>query len=547
MKTMSKHRIVLSAISLLCAFSVAGCSAGVGKNTAKSGSSSAAQGDEAGAWSKYSQPVTLTRAQMTFTGSQWQNGDTAENNPWTRAAKSQFNINLKDAWATDGSQYSTKIDLSIASGSLPDVFWVNCNQFQQVVKSGLVADLSGAYKTTASAETQALMNADEDTFNSGKVNSKLMGLSTQYFGVISQLNCVWIRQDWMQKLNLQAPKTMDDLINICTKFTNNDPDGDGKNDTYGLAVDKTLGSLTSLMCAYHAYTDTWLKDSSGSVVYSSIQPEVKTALQAYQNMYRSGIISKDFAVMDSAKATEDLVSGKVGVAIAGSSFGYAPGIDIIKKNGANAIFTPYAIPSSDGKTVKQAVGWPISNYIVVSKKCKNPEAALKMVNLYVKMANQSSSSDYSAYIQNERDWGAIPFQVQNPMADYNQFVAISKAQDSRDTSSLKPDQLGKYNMVIDWIDNKNPDSVGPYLQVSKTGAYSIMKSEVDNQDYVRTEFHGVSTPTMVQKGSTLGSMITQDYTKIIMGQSVSSFDDMVKQWKSLGGDQITKEMNASKQ
>lgn len=543
MKQTSLKRILAALLAASCVLSMTAC-AKSGQQTASSGSQ-AQQVEETnpGPFGKYKQTVTLTRAQMTTTATQWQNGDTATSNPWTRAAKDEFNIDLQDAWSADGSQYNNKINLGIASQTLPDVFWVDSNQLAQVVQSGMVADMTQAYEKYASKETKALMDADTETFDSGKYDGKLYGISTQHFGVISQMQCVWIRQDWMKKLNLQAPKSMDDLINICQKFVSNDPDGNGKADTYGLAVDKSLGSLYGLMTAYHANPGIWLNTSDSKITYGSIQPEVKNALSAFQSMYQKGIISKEFGVKDSDKVTEDLVSGKVGVAVWGSSFGYAPGIDIIKKNGADAIFKPYAIPSSDGQQVKMTIDWPVGNYLVVNKNCKNPEAAIKMINLHTRV-NQDAKV-YDEFLNNERSWGAIPFQVQNPMADYNQYVAISAAQDTRDTSKLKPDQVTKYEKVIDWIDNKNPDSVGQYLQVSKDGAYGIMKPFVDNQWYVRTAFHGVSTKTMTAKLSSLKTMEAETFTKIIMGQDVNSFDNMVTQWKNLGGEKICEELKAS--
>ena len=300
---------------------------------------------------------------MTTSASQWENGDDETNNPWTRAALDEFNIDLEDAWAADGSQYAEKINLSIASQTLPDVFWVNANQFQQVTKLGLVADLTEVYENYASDTLKGIMESDTETFDSGKVDGKLMGISTQHFGVISQMNCVWIRDDWMQKLGLEAPQTMDDLFEICRQFVENDPDGNGVDDTYGLAVDKSLDGLYTLMNAYHAYPGIWLNKEDGKIEYGSVQPEVKTALEAFQKLYDDGILSKEFAVADNAKMTEDLVSGKVGVDICGSSFGYAPGIDIIKNNGEDAIFKPYALPSADDQEVKQAIGGLVSNEV----------------------------------------------------------------------------------------------------------------------------------------------------------------------------------------
>lgn len=492
---------------------------------------------------RYEETVTLTRAQMTTSVSQWENGDDETNNPWTRLALEQYNIQLEDAWAADGSQYADKINLSIASQTLPDVFWVNANQFKQVTELGLVADLTDVYEEYASDTLKNIMDSDKEGFESGKVDGRLMGISTQHYGIISQMNCVWIRNDWMEKLNLEAPQTMEDLIEICRQFTKNDPDGNGVDDTYGLAVDKTLDSLYALMNSYHAYPSIWLTKEDASIEYGVVQPEVKDALTAFQKLYEEGILNKEFAVADNAKMTEDLVSGKVGVAIFGSSFGYAPGIDVVKNNGVEAIFKPYALPSIDGEPAKLSIDWPVGNYVVVNKNCANPEAAIKMINLYTGITNEGTAEQYNTFKNNERDWGAIPFQVQNPMMDYNQYVEISKVQDSRDTSSLTPDQLGKYEHVIAWIDNQDPDSLGQYSQVSAEGSYGVMKPFVDNEWYVRTAFKGISTDTMVQKMSSLDAMQNETFTKIIMGEDIAAYDNFVEQWSSLGGADITREMN----
>ncbi|MDG0808862.1 hypothetical protein [Cohnella rhizosphaerae] len=42
----------------------------------------------------------------------------------------------------------------------------------------------------------------------------------------------------MKKLNLQAPKTMQDVLNISHAFATMDPDGNGKPDTIGLSLQK---------------------------------------------------------------------------------------------------------------------------------------------------------------------------------------------------------------------------------------------------------------------------------------------------------------------
>lgn len=51
---------------------------------------------------------------------------------------------------------------------------------------------------------------------------------------------MWIRSDWLEALRLETPETMRDVLEIARAFATQDPDGNGKNDTYGLGVNKGL-------------------------------------------------------------------------------------------------------------------------------------------------------------------------------------------------------------------------------------------------------------------------------------------------------------------
>src|SRR5690606_35611206 len=51
-----------------------------------------------------------------------------------------------------------------------------------------------------------------------------------------QANALFIRSDWLENLGLEAPTNWDELVEVATAFTEQDPDGNGIDDTYGLAV-----------------------------------------------------------------------------------------------------------------------------------------------------------------------------------------------------------------------------------------------------------------------------------------------------------------------
>ncbi|MNY47132.1 hypothetical protein D3C86_1823750 [compost metagenome] len=64
-----------------------------------------------------------------------------------------------------------------------------------------------------------------------------------------------------------------------------------------------------------------------------------------------------------------------------------------------------------------------------------------------------------------------------------------------------------------------------------------------DDNYLLDAFYGAATPAMVEKNASLQKLEEEVFTKIIMGQSIDTFDKFVEDWKKLGGDQITKEVN----
>jgi len=79
---------------------------------------------------------------------------------------------------------------------------------------------------------------------------------------------------------------------------------------------------------------------------------------------------------------------------------------------------------------------------------------------------------------------------------------------------------------------------------SPTGSYGSVSEMVDNNQFYFDEFYGVPTDTMSAKGTVLSDLRDQSFTKIIMGAPLADFDKFVADWKKLGGDQVTTEVNA---
>lgn len=135
--------------------------------------------------------------------------------------------------------------------------------------------------------------------------------------VMSVVKLIYIREDWLENLGLELPTTFDELEEVARQFTFNDPDQDGKDNTYGFAFNKYLsdafGGMNGVVYAYNSYPNEWIKDDDGNLVNGDILPETRNALIKLQEMYAEGLINKEYVAMDNSAMLEDIVSDKVGI------------------------------------------------------------------------------------------------------------------------------------------------------------------------------------------------------------------------------------------
>ena len=95
--------------------------------------------------------------------------------------------------------------------------------------------------------------------------------------------------------------------------------------------------------------------------------------------------------------------------------------------------------------------------------------------------------------------------------------------------------------------DKGSDSLGwnYYKFIGPEGSWNtIINDYKANDKLVQSVFFGAHTPGMSTNLSSLDKMQAETYVNIIMGtQEADSFDTFVENWKQLGGDQITTEVN----
>lgn len=509
-------------------------------NGAKPNQALTADGDIDYAFGAYDETVTIHTVRGEYASAQFPDGDDMTSNVWTRAYKERFNIEVLTDWVTD--EYETKLNLAISSNQLPDVFHVNPTQLQQLIKADMIMDLSEVFDQYASDRLKGYMDADRASYESGMKDGKLYGIPQMHWGFIDQPDFVWIRNDWKEELGLEDPKTIDDVKNIALAFKE-------RYDSY-IAVDQSLDYLNTLAIAWGAHPDMWIPDDNGQIVYGTVQPEMKDALAAWAEWYKLGIIDPEFAIKDFSAMNAEVVSGKSGMQPYYQWWGYNPGVDVVTKFGKDAVFYPYLIPTADGDIATQSVFFANGIYTVIRKDYPHPEAAIKLLNFYAYMLDEGPQHEdaetLSTFLDKDIAHVTGAFKIINPDTDYVQFEHVSEALETNDTSKFTTSGMWqKYNNSVEFIKNGTPAATGDYLQQgSPKPAYGLAKTILDNEQYIKTALWGAPPEAMVKYGSTLDDILTEGFTKIIMGsEPVDYFDTVVDNWRKAGGDAVTEAVN----
>ncbi|MBB6673798.1 extracellular solute-binding protein [Cohnella nanjingensis] len=502
---------------------------------------------------KYAAPIEISTARSMTGSMKFPAGDTIDNNVWSRAYLDDLGIKVKNDWTADESTFEQKMNVSIASGNIPDLVPVKAVQLKQLVDANMVEDLTDVWNKYASPLTKQIFTYEGNiTLDSATFNGKLMAIPA-VSGSFDASTLLWVRSDWLKKLNLPEPKTIDDVVKIADAFTNQDPDGNGKKDTIGLELQKELyerntgyAGIDGLMFGYHAYPRFWIKDASGNLVNGSIQPEVKAALLKLQEMYKAGLIDKEFGSKDTNKAAEAQGAGKNGLHY-GHMWNPLFPLNASRDNDPKAEWTAYPIVSVDDQPARPGITQSINDFTAVKKGYAHPEAAIKMLNLFVNISNDNNLETSQKYGKTPDGIEVFKFAVLRaglPNGNLNMHLSVTNALKTKDTSKLTLAQKDTYDQITKYLSGSGTTAEWSMDRIyGETGSFRAMNEYATKKLDIYNEFYGTPTKTMAAKQSTLDKMEYEVFTKIIMGDSIDNFDKFVSDWKKIGGDEITKEVN----
>ena len=418
MKEMKKRHLSLVLATAMAATLLSGCGGTADPTAGMSEEEKAAWAAAANdPYGKYPETVVYTSGYNltnqggdTLAGTPYES-DTPANNAYTRYVKEIINVQNENMFeASTGPDYDQKVSMAIASQDIPDIMYVSdYATLVDLVENNMIEDLTDVYNNLACDTVKAAYESygtENNPLNTVTFDGKIMAIPKTQLS--DGQDFLWVRKDWMEKLNLSEPSTIEEVADLLRAFISRDPDGNGQDDTVGLVVHSEVYgdypnntfAIDNIFTAFGAYPNIWIKDASGKAVYGSIQPQMKDALALLRDWYQEGLLDTQFTT----RTTDDIValisSGQCGAYIGPwwSPFNTAQTSTYATKD---AEWVNISAPVGSNGKINAINTKSYGGFVVVKKGFAYPEIAMKIVNINSEYSKQDKSDASKEILENQ--------------------------------------------------------------------------------------------------------------------------------------------------
>ncbi len=533
MKRKSLTKVFALSLASVMALSMAAC--GNNSNSSNS-SSSAAASSEAGSSvaasseeAKAETPAerqTLTVMTIDFNAGASNTGDYAEQ--IIQTIDDYCNVDLQIEWIlSDVTEEKTSLAMSNPSTMPMIMTWSGAitGNVVNYAKAGAFVDLNDYIWDSEKYPNLSQMN--KNVAETLSVDGKLIAIPrTRDIGRYG----LSYRQDWADKLGIEEPKTVEDVYNMLYAFTYNDPDGNGKNDTYGMEMTSYTGPF-DIVQTWFGVGNGWI-EQDGQLIPVHQQAEYKEALDWLRKVYQDGLMPADWAVRTTDTWSNGCKTGESGVYIDVMDGGRR----IWDYFNTEATFTPSVVNPEEaasmnllgainGKTLATS-GY--NGYFTLSAStCDTPEKIEAALNFLDKL------NDNDMRLLTEYGIEGVNYEV-----DENGYMVKL----DKDDTALTNNYAG-LNQMLAYIPRYTPT---PSVETNE-------RSARQNEVYVENEACAVFNPalsylansaTYSDVGATLDEIIKQARTQYICGEiDEAGLQAAADAWLAQGGQQIIDEVN----
>lgn len=295
------------------------------------------------------------------------------------------NARLNVIWVK-GNEYKTRLDMVLASGFVPEVvFGLEHNRptLISAIHQGFFWDLT-PFLGDFSEYPNLRDNMTPGSWNYVKVDGKIMGIPRSRSLIDSGLK---LRRDWLEALHLDVPTTIEEYRDTLIRMVKDDPDGNGKNDTIGLAVGAELDP--SLQAAFGVYNPTY--NDAGGLVYNSLTPQYIQLVEWMRDLYAEGVLPAEFSALNTMQLQDLIQTGRAASYHYAIYRDYAWTEDIRRRQPDGELFT---LPPLKGPNGNYAANLDLGTRGAFHISSKVPESKVKEI---LRFFDKTASEEFTEF------------------------------------------------------------------------------------------------------------------------------------------------------
>lgn len=277
------------------------------------------------------------------------------------------------------ADYQTNFNLMIASGTLADLIYVGASYYAEgvdaAIDDGYFLDLTDLvdeympnYQKVRTSDIQYELLSTTDSGRLGAVYELRQSKQGPWLGL-------WIRQDWLDDLNLETPVTFDDYHEVLTAFKNE------KGATAPLILnfsgsDGEFGTMSGGLNVLNS----WQLDETGKVNFGPYMDAWKEYVTIMNQWYNEGLIDPDFMATD--ERTADMAKVVTGASGLFAALYTMPSVYEAASEDSNMNLAPVNPPvknEGDEIHIRLRDSYTSGN-TAISTDCENPEVAMRWLD-----------------------------------------------------------------------------------------------------------------------------------------------------------------------
>lgn len=411
-----------------------------------------------------------------------------------------------------------KLNILLASGERPDIIQCETETMEsQLLSSGILLPLNeywDNYPNLKNARDEATW--DVMRYSDGNIYS--IGIKNP-----NPLSIIAYRKDWLDKLGLEVPTTLDEYYEVASAVAKQDPDGNGAADTFAFGGYQNVDTswFDHIFGAYGALPNYWM-EKDGHIVNGSIQPGMKDALIYFNRMYKDGLIDPEFVTDDPKRWQQKVKSGIFGAGVTK--------IHIFDQNNWSNYYEPFIQAYPEGEHVYGPVltggsdnpvgirmaserGWLRT---FVSKDSKHIDACLRLLD-YLTSEEGNRFAQYGVEGEHYKWEG-------------DKLVRLI---DDKETNDLDLNKFFIGNTVL--FDHSSPELFDAF--------------EFSHTICTPNPVDGIFIDELNDIYPKLKEITNTRYIEMIVGETEieGGFEKFVEEWNSRGGDELTKVLDEAYQ